>query len=231
LLVEDETEVARLIQDGLTARGYAVVRAASIAATQEILEAHTFDLAILDLNLPDGSGLDLTLPLRATCRDLPILVLTARSGVADRVRGLRGGADDYVCKPVAMEELTARVEAMLRRARSARTHVLSYADVELDLLTRCMRRPPTEATLSAREAELLAYFLQHPEQSLSRERLLEEVWREEAEDDSNVLNVYINYLRNKTEQDGRPRLLHTVRGVGYMLSRKEPEELERRFGG
>lgn len=230
LLVEDEAELARLVREGLSARGYSVVSAASIGATKDIIEAQTFDLAILDLNLPDGSGLDLAEPLRAICRDLPILVLTARSGVADRVKGLRGGADDYVCKPVAMEELVARVEAMLRRARSSRTHVLSYADVELDLLNRTLKRPPVEATLSAREAELLAYFLQHPEQSLPRERILEQVWREEAEDDSNVLNVYINYLRNKTEQGGGDRILHTVRGVGYMLSRKEPEELEHRFG-
>ena len=219
-----------MVQEGLSARGYSVVRAPTVAAAKEILETYTFDLAILDLNLPDGSGLDLIQPLRATCRDLPILILTSRSAVADRVRGLRGGADDYVCKPVVMEELTARVEAILRRARSARTHVVSYADLELDLLTRSMRRPGTEATLSAREAELLAYFLQHPEQALARERILEEVWREEAEDDSNVLNVYVNYLRNKTEQDGGSRLLHTVRGVGYMLSRKEPEELEHRGG-
>ncbi len=231
LLVEDEVVLARQVQEGLTARGYSVVHASSVGAAKDILEAHTFDLAILDLNLPDGSGLDLTQPLRATCRDLPILVLTARSGVADRVQGLRSGADDYVCKPVAMEELSARVEAILRRARSAQTHVLSYADVELDLLGRTMRRPPVEATLSAREAELLAYFLQHPEQLLSRQQILEDVWREEAEDDSNVLNVYVNYLRNKLEQGGGDRLVHTVHGIGYMLSRKDPDELQHRFGG
>lgn len=231
LLVEDEAELARLVRDGLSTRGYSVSTAGSLAAALDIIEAHTFDLAILDLNLPDGSGLELARPLREVCRDLPILVLTARGGVDDRVKGLRGGADDYVCKPVAMEELVARVEAILRRARSSRTHVLSYADVELDLLNRTLRRPPVEATLSAREAELLAYFLQNPEQSLPRERVLEAVWREEAEDDSNVLNVYINYLRNKTEQGGGDRILHTVRGVGYMLSRKEPEELEQKFGG
>jgi len=230
LLVEDEAELSRLVREGLESHGYSIACAASVTAARNILEAQTFDLAILDLNLPDGSGLDLAQPLRATCRDLPILVLTARAGVADRVKGLRGGADDYVCKPVAMEELVARVEAILRRARSARTHVLSYADIELDLVNRTLRRPPTEATLSAREAELLAYFLQHPEQSLSRERILQDVWREEADDDSNVLNVYVNYLRNKTEQGGGDRLLHTVRGVGYMLSRKEPEEMQHRFG-
>jgi len=231
LLVEDDPEVSRVVQEELAGRGFAVFRASTLTSAKEILDSQTFDLAILDLNLPDGSGLELTQPLRDTCRDLPILMLTARSALADRVHGLRSGADDYVCKPVALEELTARVEAILRRTRSARTHVLSYADLELDLLTRIMCRPGTEATLSAREAELLAYFLQHPEQSLPRERILEDVWREEAEDDSNVLNVYVNYLRNKTEQDGRPRLLHTVRGIGYMLSRKEPEELEHRRGG
>jgi DNA-binding response OmpR family regulator len=228
LMVEDDPDVARSVQDGLASRGYAVARAATIAAARELLETSTFDLAILDLTLPDGCGLELTQPLRATCRDLPILVLTARAGVADRVEGLRRGADDYLCKPFAMEELTARVEAILRRSRSARTHVLSYADLELDLLSRVMQRADAKATLSAREAELLAYFLRHPEQPLSRERILREVWREEAEDDSNVLNVYVNYLRNKTEVAALDRLIHTVRGVGYMLSRKEPEELEHR---
>jgi DNA-binding response OmpR family regulator len=230
LLVEDEHEVARSVLDALSSRGLSVIHAPSLTVARQILDSQTFDLAILDLNLPDGSGLDLTQPLRAVCRDIPILVLTARSGVADRVRGLSGGADDYVCKPFAPEELTARVEALLRRARSSRTHVLSYADLELDLLTRRMRHAGTEEVLSARETELLAYFLRHPEQALSRERLLEAVWRDEAEDDSNVLNVYVNYLRNKTEKTGGPRLLHTVRGVGYMLSRKEPEELERARG-
>ncbi len=230
LVVEDDPEVGRSIQDGLSARGHTVVRAATLAAARELLDVYTFDLAVLDWTLPDGSGLDLTLPLRATCRDLPILILTARSSVADRVTGLRRGADDYLTKPFAMEELTARVDAILRRARSARTHVLSYADLELDLLSRNMQRQGVLATLSAREAELLAYLLRHPEQPLSRERLLREVWHEEADDDSNVLNVYVNYLRNKTEQGAHPRLIHTVRGTGYMLSRKEPEELEHRGG-
>ncbi len=227
-MVEDDAEIARSVEDGLAARGYSVVRAATIAAARELLEASTYDLAILDLTLPDGCGFELTGPLRATCRDLPILILTARAAVSDRVQGLRRGADDYLCKPFAMEELTARVEAILRRSRSARTHVLSYADLELDLLSRVMRRGDTESTLSAREAELLAYFLRHPEEALSRDRILREVWREEAEDDSNVLNVYVNYLRNKTELAAADRLIHTVRGIGYMLSRKEPEELEHR---
>ena len=226
LVVEDEPEVARAVCDALSADGSVVVPAANLSTARRILETHTFDLAVLDLNLPDGSGLELAEPLRAVCRDLPILVLTARSGVADRVQGLRSGADDYVCKPFSPDELRARVEALLRRARSARTHVVSYADLELDLLTRRLHRTGTEAVLSAREAELLAYFLQHPEQAVPRERLLSAVWRDEAEDDSNVVSVYVNYLRNRMEQGGGSRLLHTVRGIGYMLSRKEPEEMD-----
>ena len=224
LVAEDDPQVARCVYEGLSAHGYTVFRAPTIAAAKNLLQTHTFDLAILDLTLPDGDGLELARPLRSICRDLPILVLTARTGVADRVRGLRQGADDYLCKPFALEELTARVEAILRRARSSRTHVLSYADLELDLLTRNVRRPGIAATLSAREAELLAYLLRHPEEALSREQILRDVWREETEDDSNVLNVYVNYLRNKTEQGQQIRLIHTVRGLGYMLSRKEPGE-------
>jgi two-component system response regulator MprA len=186
---------------------------------------------ILDLSLPDGNGLEFSISLNQLHRDLPVLMLTGRSSVKDRVTGFRYGADDYLGKPFAVEELLARVQAILRRIRRGGGHVLTYADVELDLATRTVRRPGIEATLSAREAELLAYFLQHTEQPLGREDILRDVWREEAEDDSNVLNVYVNYLRNKLEGGVMGRLIHTVRGVGYMFSRKEPEELARESGG
>jgi len=158
-------------------------------------------------------------------------MLTAKNAVADRIDGFRHGADDYLCKPFDVSELVARLFAIMRRTHPARRHVIGYADVELDLVTRTARRGDTKVTLSAREAELLAYLIRHSEESLTRDSILHEVWGQEAEDDSNVLNVYINYLRNKIDSNPAERLVHTVRGVGYMLSRREPDELAHRRGG
>ncbi|RME37794.1 MAG: DNA-binding response regulator [Planctomycetota bacterium] len=224
LLVEDDENVAATVAEGLAARGYEVSRADSLSAARSLLRAEDFALLILDLNLPDGTGLELAARIREQHGTLPILILTARTSVADRVSGFRHGADDYLCKPFDFEELAARVEAILRRTRKAAGHVLQYLDLELDLITRTIRRGEIETVLSAREAELLAYFLRHPEQVLPRDRILRDVWREEAEEDSNVLNVYVNYLRNKTEQGMYGRLIHTIRGRGYVLSGEDPEQ-------
>jgi DNA-binding response OmpR family regulator len=152
-------------------------------------------------------------------------MLTARDTVLERVEGFRQGADDYLCKPFNVEELAARLQAICRRSRPLNRYVLQYSDVELDLITRLVRRNKISQTLSAREAELLAYFMRHPEEPLAREQILEQVWGDEAEDDSNVLNVYVNYLRNKIEAALYPRIIHTVRGLGYILSDKAPEEV------
>lgn len=225
LLIEDDVRVAETVRDGLRAHGFAVHHVADLATGVDRLAASRFDVVILDLTLPDGDGLHLASHLRASGNEVPILILTARDSVPDRIVGFEHGADDYLCKPFDTEELVARLDAILRRVRAGERHVLRYADMQLDLVTRTARRNDTSATLSDRQAELLAYLMRHPEEVLSRERVLEEVWGDEAEDDSNVLNVYINYLRNKIESPGTPRLIHTIRGVGYMLSDKDPHEL------
>lgn len=224
LLVEDDAGVARIVSDGLSERGFRVRQAETLAASRAALTAEGFDVMVLDLALPDGNGLDLAASLRASGNELPILMLTAQNGVQDRVTGFREGADDYLCKPFDVDELAARLHAIVRRTAAGNRHVLQYSDVELDLLTRTVTRGSTRAVLSARELDLLSFLLRHPEQTLPRERILAEVWGDEAEDDSNVLNVYINYLRNKLEPPELPRLIHTVRGKGYCLAEREPYE-------
>jgi DNA-binding response OmpR family regulator len=225
LLVEDDPEVIRIVRDGLEARQFSVDCVSTIADARRQLTRRTFDAVVLDRGLPDGDGLDVADFVRAAGSAVPILMLTAQAGVDRRLDGFAHGADDYLGKPFAVEELVARLNAVLRRARPERHHILKYGDVELDLLRRVVRRHDVEAALSDRETELLAYLLRHPEEPLGRARVVEEVWGDEAEGESNVLNVYINYLRNKLEGGRYPRLIHTVRGVGYMLSEALPEEL------
>lgn len=176
---------------------------------------------ILDLNLPDGNGLRFASQCRQRGCTLPILMLTARDGVEDRVSGLEHGADDYLCKPFAMPELLARVDVLMRRSQNGGSRVLRFNDIELDLLKRKVRRGGHEVQLSTRELDLLAYFMVYPEQVLEKSRILREVWGDEEGKDSNLLQVYTNYLRNKLEYHGGRRVLHTVRGVGYVMSRHD----------
>ena len=223
LLVEDDAGVAQIVLDGLSRRGWSIHRCATIDAARRALSAEKFDAVILDITLPDGSGLDLADSVRGRGDTIPMLMLTARDTVHERVEGFRRGADDYLCKPFDIEELAARLGAIVRRTRTKERTRLAYADIELDLITRIVKRGDTTATLSTREAELLAYFMRHPDEPLARERVLEQVWGDEAEDDSNVLNVYVNYLRNKIEAAVHPRVIHTVRGMGYIFSSQDPQ--------
>lgn len=225
IVIEDDTAVALVIKERLGASGFLVTHAATIETGRSMLLEGEWDVIVLDLMLPDGSGLDLAKQIRERGDETPILMLTARDTVYERVEGFKHGADDYLCKPFDVDELAARLEAIVRRAKSAERHKLSYADIELDLITRRVKRRETELTLSAREAELLAFLMRHPEEVLQRDRILQQVWGDEAEEDSNVLNVYINYLRNKVEGSRHPRVIHTVRGAGYMLSELEPDAL------
>lgn len=234
VLIEDDAEIARAVEGSFQACGFSVTWAGTLGAGREALSREACDALVLDVGLPDGNGMDFAAELREAGEDIPIVMLTARDSVPDRIEGLRRGADDYVCKPFEMGELLARLRALLRRARGPDRHVLRYADVELDLLTRTARRQELCSVLSARETDLLGFLLSHPEEVLTRERLLENVWREEAEEDSNVVNVYVNYLRNKIERGRLPRIIHTVRGMGYVLSDREPDALARgewRAGG
>jgi two-component system response regulator MprA len=174
------------------------------------------DLAILDVMMPGIDGLEVTRRLRAE-GDVPILLLTARDGTADRVKGLDSGADDYLVKPFAYEELLARVRALLRRRAPRARRTLRYADVVMDLATREVRRAEELIPTTAKEFDLLQHFMRNPGQVLRREQLLDAVWGFNFGASSNVVDVYVGYLRQKLEQGGRPRLLQTVRGVGYIL--------------
>ena len=225
LLVEDDAVVARTVQEGLAPGGFVISHARNLATAERNLERGTYRVIILDLTLPDGDGLELAASLRAGGNQTPILILTARDSVPDRLVGFDHGADDYLGKPFDVDELAARLSVAIRRAEAGQRHALQYADLELDLTTRTARRGAIRVALSDRESALLAFLLRHPEEPLSRQRILEEVWGDEVEADSNVLNVFINLLRNKIEQGSTRRIIRAVRGVGYILSAKDPEEL------
>ena len=206
--------VATTVQRVLRPEGYEVEVALGGAAALEQARANRPDLVVLDLMMPGIDGLEVCRQLRAD-RNLPILMLTARSGTADRVRGLDLGADDYLIKPFAYAELLARVRALLRRMPPPAT-VLQFADLTLEVETGEVRRGTRVVALTAREFALLAHFLHHPRQVLTRERLLAAVWEGEDTDD-NVVAVYVGYLRAKLDDGAEPRLIQTIRGFGYSL--------------
>lgn len=224
LIVEDDSQVAETLSAALRAAGLITEAVGTYAAARQQALTGNFDVVVLDLGLPDGHGLELARELRQSGVQTPILMLTAQAALEQRLEGFARGADDYVCKPFAAAEIVARVQALLRRAQPDRQQILRFADIHLDLLKRVARCHGTEVALSDREATLLAYFMRHVEQPLTREELAQEVWGLDADADFGVVNVYVNYLRNKLEHgDPAARLIHTVRGVGYMLSRTRPE--------
>ena len=224
LLIEDDPNVSRLVRDGLAPDQYQIDHAASVADGSARLRRSGYDVIVLDLNLPDGDGLELARSLRSEGNNTPIIMLTARSAVGQRIDGFASGADDYLCKPFSVDELAARVQAVVRRAGARADRTLRYADLELNLIDRTVRRKDLEATLSAREMDLLIYLINHADDVIPRQQMLEEVWGASAENDSNVLNVYVNYLRNKIERGRHDRLIHTVRGVGFLLSTRPPQD-------
>lgn len=217
LVVDDDPRITDLLRRIIAYEGYSVAIATSgDEALNRTLERAP-DLIILDIMLPRLSGLEVVQRLRAADDNVPILLLTARDSVADRVKGLEVGADDYLVKPFAPEELLARVKALLRRNQAERHEVLRYADVELDTGTRVAHRGPREIELSPTEYELMALFLRRPRQVLTRDIIMDRVWGLDFEGSSNVLEVYIGYLRSKLEANGESRLIHTVRGIGYVF--------------
>ena len=218
LVVDDDEPIAAALRRALEYEGFSVSVARDGYAALEEIGRGTPDVVVLDLMLPGLDGLALCERLRSMCTDTLVLMLTARDATADRVRGLDAGADDYLVKPFAYEELLARVRALLRR-RSAGTagDRLSFADVVLDPTAHEVHRGDRPIDLTAQEFDLLRHFLSHPRQVLSRAQLLEGVWGMPAATASNVVDVYVGYLRTKLESGGEPRLIHTVRGVGYVL--------------
>jgi len=220
LVVDDDQAVRESLRRALSLQGYGVELAADGEEALFKLRTHpnATDLLVVDVLMPRLDGLELTRRLRTEGSELPILMLTARDQVADRVEGLEAGADDYLVKPFALEELVARIRALLRRAGpdDAAT-TLRFADLELDTGTREVRRGEDSLTLTRTEFALLELFLRNPRQVLTRSVIFDRVWGYDFGYGSNSLDVYISYLRKKTEAGGKPRLIHTVRGVGYAL--------------
>ena len=213
LVVEDDIRLAATLERVLVAEGHEVEVAGDGLDALRRARLRAPDLAVLDVMLPGADGITVCRRLRETAQ-FPILMLTALSGTEHRVRGLDSGADDYLVKPFAYQELLARVRALLRRARPAER--LRFAGVELEPATKSAWRADRKLQLTATEFDLLEYLLRHPRQVLSREQLLAAVWGDEPDND-NVVAVYVGYLRQKLEEAGEPRLLHTVRGSGYAL--------------
>ena len=216
LVVEDEDRILQFLQRGLTYEGYRVDVAADGPTGLSLARENPPDVVILDWMLPGMDGLEVCRRLRAGGA-VPILMLTAKDSVGDRVQGLDAGADDYLVKPFAFDELLARVRALLRRAAPAQPEILRFADLSLDTGTRRAFRGERAIDLTAKEYELLELFLRHPRQVLTREVIFDRVWGYDFGGESNIIEVYVRYLRQKTELGGEPRLLHTVRGVGYVL--------------
>ncbi len=215
LVVEDESAIADFIVRGLREEGYTVEHAADGAAAWHLLQSGTWDVVLLDWWLPQIDGLTLLRRLRAKDRTTPVLFLTARDAVSDRVRGLDAGADDYLCKPFAFEELLARVRALARR-REGGSAVVASAGVRVDLATQRAERDGHPLDLTAKEQALLVFFVRHPGEVLSRTRIYEAVWDERYDGMSNTLEVHVKELRRKLETFG-PRLIHTLRGRGYLF--------------
>jgi two-component system response regulator MprA len=217
LVVDDDPRITDLLRRILAYEGYSVAIAASGSEALNRSLERPPDLVVLDIMLPGLDGLEVAQRLRTAGDNVPILMLTARDAVADRVKGLETGADDYLVKPFAPDELVARVKALLRRSQEEQHEVLRYADVELDTGTRIAHRGAREIELSPTEFELLQLFMKRPRQVLTREIILDRVWGMDFEGSSNVMEVYVGYLRTKLESKGEPRLIHTVRGVGYVF--------------
>jgi two-component system response regulator MprA len=216
LIIEDEDRILQFLQRGLTYEGYRVETASDGPSGLAMARSEVPDLVILDWMLPGLDGLEVCRRLRAA-GPTPILMLTAKESVSDRVQGLDAGADDYLVKPFEFDELVARVRALLRRARPEAADLLTFADLRLDTGTHQAFRGERPIELTAKEYELLDLFLRHPRQVLTREVIFDRVWGYDFGGESNIIEVYVRYLRQKTEAGGEPRLLHTVRGVGYVL--------------
>ncbi len=221
LVVEDEEKVASFIRKGLEEERYAVDVALDGEEGLELALINPYDLVILDLMLPKLDGFRVLEKLREEEVSTPVLVLTAKDNLSDKVRGLDVGADDYLTKPFAFAELLARVRALLRRGKPQRSPVLKVADLALDPAARRVTRAGQTIELTAKEYALLEYFMRHAGQVLTRTMISEHVWDQSFDSYTNVIDVYVNYLRKKVDQGFEPKLIHTIRGVGYTL-REEP---------
>ena len=218
LVIEDQRKMASFIKKGLSETGYSVDLAETGSAGESLASENEYDLIILDVMLPDQSGLDTARHLRQEGYAGPILMLTALSSTKDKVNGLDAGADDYLTKPFAFDELAARVRALLRRqSSSAQSSNFDFGDLDMDLVSRKVTRSGSDLTLTPKEFSLLEYFLRNPNRPLSRTTISEHVWDVHFDSDSNVVDVYVNMLRKKVDAPFGNKLIHTVVGVGYVL--------------
>ncbi len=216
LVVDDDPEIVSFLKRGLTYEGYTVDTASDGAGALARAREAEPDLVVLDIMMPGIDGLEVSRRLRQASK-VPIIMLTAKGTVTDRVKGLDSGADDYLVKPFAFDELLARIRALLRRSQPAEGEVLRFMDLSLDTTSREVRRGNDLIQLTAQEFNLLELLLRHPRQVLRRDMIYEKVWGYDFGGESNVIEVYMRYLRSKLEAGGQPRLIHTVRGVGYVL--------------
>ena len=222
LVVEDEETLARYLLKGLREANWTVDVAASVDEGWSLLLLNPYDLVVLDLGLPGADGSELLQRMRRQGMDLPVLILTARGGVEDRVAGLNAGADDYLAKPFAFAELVARINALLRRGHRSHALLLRAGDLELDPVRREVKRGGRIVELTAREFAVLEFLLRHAGEVVTRTMLAEHVWGDHYDSLSNLIEVFVNRLRKKTEANGAPRLIHTIRGAGYVLRQEGP---------
>jgi DNA-binding response OmpR family regulator len=224
LVVEDERKIARALKEGLEAESYSVEIARSGEEGFFLMSSQQFDLLILDVMLPGRSGLEILSALRARGPRVPVLLLTAKDSIEDRVKGLDAGADDYLVKPFAFPELLARVRALARRGKLEQIAALKADDLQMDLVSRTVRRGAHPIDLTAREFEVLEYLLRHQGQVVSREMLARDVWKETARHTpiDNVIDVHMARLRRKVDEHFTAKLVHTVRGVGFVLKSERP---------
>lgn len=220
LIIEDDEAILRFLRRGLAYEGYIVDTAIDGQSGLALARDHPPDLVILDWMLPGLDGLEVCRRLRAG-GPVPILMLTAKDTIHDRVQGLDAGADDYMVKPFDLDELLARTRALMRRAQPNRPKVLRFADLSLDTGTRQAARGDRVISLTAKEYELLELFLRHPRQVMTRDMIFDHVWGYDFGGESNIIEVYVRYLRQKLEANSETRLLHTVRGMGYVLRESE----------
>jgi DNA-binding response OmpR family regulator len=222
LVVEDERALARHLQRGLEEAAWTVDVCERVEEAWQLLLLNPYDLVLLDLGLPDQDGSELLRRLRAAGRSTPVLILTARGAVEDRIAGLNAGADDYLSKPFVFGELLARIQALHRRGHQRDLVALQVGDLALDVRRRQARRGERRIELTAREFSLLEFLMRHAGEVVTRSMLADHVWGERYDSLSNLIEVFVNRLRRKLEADGAPRLLHTVRGAGYVLSAESP---------
>ncbi len=217
LIVEDEPNILDILAKRLTAEGYSIDTASNGQSALGFIGMNIYDCIILDVMLPIRDGLSVLKEIRGQGNQIPVLLLTAKDSVLDKVSGLDAGADDYLVKPFIYDELSARVRALVRRNTEQKTTCLHFADLSLDLVTRQVKRGEKQLDLSAKGFRILAYMMHNPNRVLTRDQIIAHVWNFDYDNDSNVIDVYIGYLRRKIDAGYDHKLLHTVRGVGYVL--------------